>query len=155
MIDKELQKLSKSNIYPFHMPGHKRRSLDLGDPYSIDITEIDGFDNLHHAEGIIRDAQERAARLYGAKKSYFLVNGSTCGLLAAISAAVPKGKKVLVARNCHKAVYHSIYLRELVPIYMYPTILEEGIQGAITLETVREKLANNPEVEAVIITSPT
>ena len=89
MIDKELQKLSKSNIYPFHMPGHKRRSLDLGDPYSIDITEIDGFDNLHHAEGIIRDAQERAARLYGAKKSYFLVNGSTCGLLAAISAAVP------------------------------------------------------------------
>lgn len=155
MIDKKLQKLSKSNIYPFHMPGHKRQSLDLGDPYSIDITEIDGFDNLHSPEGIIRDAQERAAQLYGAKKSYFLVNGSTCGLLAAISAAVPKGKKILVARNCHKAVYHSIFLRELVPIYMYPTILEEGIQGAITLETVREKLENNPEVSAVIITSPT
>ena len=55
-MEKELINNSQSNIYPFHMPGHKRRGSDIGaglDPYAIDITEIDNFDNLHHAEGII------------------------------------------------------------------------------------------------------
>ena len=57
-MEKELINNSQSNIYPFHMPGHKRRGSDIGaelDPYAIDITEIDNFDNLHHAEGIIKD----------------------------------------------------------------------------------------------------
>ena len=45
----ELIKNGKSDIYPFHMPGHKRRKMDFPNPYDIDITEIDGFDNLHHA----------------------------------------------------------------------------------------------------------
>ena len=56
-MEKELINNSQSNIYPFHMPGHKRRGSDIGaelDPYAIDITEIDNFDNLHHAEGIIK-----------------------------------------------------------------------------------------------------
>lgn len=89
-MEKELINNSQSNIYPFHMPGHKRRGNDIGaglDPYAIDITEIDNFDNLHHAEGIIKVAQAEAAALYGAKRAYFLINGSTCGILAAISAA--------------------------------------------------------------------
>ena len=81
-MEKELINNSQSNIYPFHMPGHKRRGSDIGaglDPYAIDITEIDNFDNLHHAEGIIKEAQAEAAALYGAKRAYFLINGSTCG----------------------------------------------------------------------------
>ena len=117
-MEKELINNSQSNIYPFHMPGHKRRGSDIGaglDPYAIDITEIDNFDNLHHAEGIIKEAQAEAAALYGAKCAYFLINGSTCGILAAISAATKRGDKVLVARNCHKAVYHALYLRQLHP----------------------------------------
>ena len=68
-MEKELINNSQSNIYPFHMPGHKRRGSDIGaglDPYAIDITEIDNFDNLHHAEGIIKEAQAEAAALYGA-----------------------------------------------------------------------------------------
>ena len=65
-MEKELINNSQSNIYPFHMPGHKRRGSDIGaelDPYAIDITEIDNFDNLHHAEGIIKEAQAEAAAL--------------------------------------------------------------------------------------------
>ena len=119
-MEKELINNSQSNIYPFHMPGHKRRGSDIGaglDPYAIDITEIDNFDNLHHAEGIIKEAQAEAAALYGAKRAYFLINGSTCGILAAISAATKRGDKVLVARNCHKAVYHALYLRQLHPVF--------------------------------------
>ena len=88
-------------MYPLHMPGHKRR-LDCDiNPYTYDITEIDGFDNLHAAEGIIKEAEERAAALWGAKSSFFLVNGSTCGILAALSAALPKKGHLLMARNSH------------------------------------------------------
>ena len=93
----QLISYGESDVYPFHMPGHKRRALPFPNPYTIDITEIDGFDNLHHAEGLIREAEERAAKLYGADRSYYLVNGSTCGLLAAICAAARRGDKVLGA----------------------------------------------------------
>lgn len=78
---KALEGYSHSGSYPFHMPGHKRNPDFFRMPpvADIDITEIDGFDNLHHAQGIIKDAQARAARLYGADQTWFLVNGSTCG----------------------------------------------------------------------------
>lgn len=155
---KELINNSQSNIYPFHMPGHKRRGSDIGaelDPYAIDITEIDNFDNLHHAEGIIKEAQAEAAALYGAKRAYFLINGSTCGILAAISAATKRGDKVLVARNCHKAVYHALYLRQLHPVFTYPEITRTGLQGQITEAQIRAAFDENPDIKAVVITSPT
>ena len=117
------------------MPGHKRRGGDIGaglDPYAIDITEIDNFDNLHHAEGIIKEAQAEAAALYGAKHAYFLINGSTCGILAAISAATKRGDKVLVARNCHKAVYHALYLRQLHHVFHFYFMPGTRLQVQIT-----------------------
>ena len=157
-MEKELINNSQSNIYPFHMPGHKRRGSDIGaelDPYAIDITEIDNFDNLHHAEGIIKEAQAEAAALYGAKHAYFLINGSTCGILAAISAATKRGDKVLVARNCHKAVYHALYLRQLHPVFTYPEITRTGLQGQITEAQIRAAFDENPDIKAVVITSPT
>ena len=110
MLEQKLNELEQSDIYPFHMPGHKRAFLPFANPYAIDITEIEGFDNLHHATGILQEAQQKAADLYGAQKTYYLVNGSTCGLLAAISAAVPRGGKILVARNCHKAAVSYTHL---------------------------------------------
>ena len=152
-----LEKLA-ADRYPLHMPGHKRRGSDIGaelDPYAIDITEIDNFDNLHHAEGIIKEAQAEAAALYGAKRAYFLINGSTCGILAAISAATKRGDKVLVARNCHKAVYHALYLRQLHPVFTYPEITRTGLQGQITEAQIRAAFDENPDIKAVVITSPT
>ncbi len=155
MLTKKLKELAQSNIYPFHMPGHKRQMHSEWNPYAIDITEIDGFDNLHHAKGVIKQAQDRAATLYGAKNSYFLVNGSTCGIHVAISAVVGKRKRILVARNCHKAVYHTIFLQELSPIYLYPRMTEAGIQGQIIAKDVEEKLNQYSDIAAVMITSPT
>lgn len=157
-MEKELINNSQSNIYPFHMPGHKRRGSDIGaglDPYAIDITEIDNFDNLHHAEGIIKEAQAEAAALYGAKRAYFLINGSTCGILAAISVATKRGDKVLVARNCHKAVYHALYLRQLHPVFTYPEVTRTGLQGQITEAQIRAAFDENSDIKAVVITSPT
>ena len=146
---------SRSGVYPFHMPGHKRRELPFANPYTIDITEIDGFDNLHHAEGILKEAQERASSLYGSRRCYALVNGSTCGLLAAVCAATKKGDAVLVARNCHKAVYHALFLQELRVTYLYPVITSNDLQGQITAAQVEEALRRDPKIAAVILTSPT
>lgn len=170
-LDKELKKYGASDVYPFHMPGHKRQPVwrsesegsaacpDTNDVFyqasQIDITEISGFDNLHHPEGILAQAQDRMARVFGAERSFFLVNGSTSGLLAAISAAVEKGGKILIARNCHKAVYNAIYLRELSVEYVYPMQTTWGIQGSIAPEDIRQKLAEDSQIQAVLLTSPT
>ena len=155
---KKLEAYGKSDFYPFHMPGHKRNPLAVeGDfPVERDITEIDGCDNLHHAEDILKRAQEDVARLYGVPESFYSINGSSGAILAAVSAAVDKGGQILVARNCHKAVYHAIYLRELSATYIYPHEDPKlGINGGISPGRVEMYLAENPEIQAVLITSPT
>lgn len=146
---------SRTDMYPFHMPGHKRQPLSFPNPYTADITEIDGFDNLHHAEGILKEAQERAAAVYGSKRCYYLVNGSTCGLLAAICAAAGRGDKVLVARGSHKAVYHALAIQGLNAEYLYPVITGNDLQGQVTPEQVEDALKEHSDIRAVIITSPT
>ena len=172
-----LTEYAGSDAYPFHMPGHKRREIPDGipggfpDPYGIDITEIDGFDNLHHAEGILKDAMETVAAIYGADRSWYLVNGSTCGILSAVFATTENGGKILTARNCHKAVYHAICLNRLEAEYLYPEeITEFGINGGICAEDVRKALEKDAmrcagnsgdvrgkitKIQAVLITSPT
>lgn len=154
----KLIKYREEDIYPMHMPGHKRNLelMDMVNPYSIDITEIDGFDNLHDAEEILFDNMEEAAQLYHAEHTHYLVNGSTSGLLVSIAACTKKGDTVLVARNCHKAVYHAIFLNELVPIYVYPEVDDDyGIHKGITPEQVKKELEENPDIKMVLLTSPT
>jgi arginine/lysine/ornithine decarboxylase len=149
---------SKADYYPMHMPGHKRNTdiMTMVNPYAIDITEIDGFDNLHDANEILLDCMKRAATLYRSKNTHFLVNGSTVGILTAIAACTNRGDWILVARNCHKAVYHAIFLNELYPIYLYPEVEEElGISKGITVSQVKEQLDRYPDIKAVVITSPT
>ena len=150
-----LTSYSHSDFYPFHMPGHKRAPLDFPNPWSIDITEIDGFDNLHHAEGILKDLQEQAARLFGARQSFCLVNGSTCGILAAVSACVKPGGKLLMSRNCHKSAYHAVYLRNITPIYVMPQMTDFGIMGSLSPDTVAHALEEHPDIQAVLVVSPT
>ena len=154
----KLIKYREEDVYPMHMPGHKRNLelMDMVNPYTIDITEIDGFDNLHDAEEILLDNMEEAAQLYHAEHTHYLINGSTSGLLVSIAACTKKGDTVLVARNCHKAVYHAIFLNELVPIYLYPEVDEEyGIHKGITPEQVKKELEENTDIKMVLLTSPT
>lgn len=151
-----LRKYVKGDVYPFHMPGHKRRGPGFADPFSIDITEIDGFDNLHHAEGILDRAQKRAARLYGSEKCFYLVNGSTCGILSAISACTVVGGKLLLSRNAHKAAYHGVFLRDLEAFYLYPQKDSRyGLNCGQSPEYIKEMLTKIPGIQAVMITSPT
>ncbi len=151
-------KYSYEDYYPMHMPGHKRNTdmMKMINPYSIDITEIEGFDNLHQPEGIIKQLSERMEALYKTNRSFPLVNGSTSGILAGICAATNYNDQVIVARNCHKSVYHAIALKGLIPIYYYPHQVEEyGINGGILPSEIEELLIKNKNISLVVITSPT
>lgn len=155
-LDQKLQAYADSDYYPFHMPGHKRTDkLELANPYAIDITEVEGFDNLHHPEGILKEAQMRAAELFGSKSAFYLVNGSTCGILSAISAALPRKGTLLMSRNSHKSAYHAAYLRELDTVYLLPAATEFGVSGSIPPAAVAQALEEFPQIGAVFITSPT
>ena len=155
-----LVRYSDSDHYPYHMPGHKRNreAGAMAQYFGIDITEIDGFDNLHHAEGILREAQRRANRLYGNEdtETFYLVNGSTVGVLASVLAVTGKGDEILISRNCHKSVYHAAILQELCLRYYYPPVLEEyGICDGVDAEEIGRLLEEYPDCRAVVITSPT
>lgn len=154
-LDQKLLRYSKNNCYPFHMPGHKRAPLEFPNPYSIDITEIDGFDNLHYPQGILKDAQNRAAELYGAQETFYLINGSTAGILSAISAAVPRLGTILMSRNSHRSAYHAAFLRELETVYLLPAATKFGISGSVSPAHVAQALEDLPQISAVFITSPT
>lgn len=163
------------------MPGHKRNTklikrYGLWDecltPYDIDITEIDNFDNLHNPEGIIKEAERLAARLYGAKESIYSVNGST-GAILAVLGLVRRGEAVLMARNCHKSVYHGVELYGLVPHYFEGETDSLGIYQSISPKEVEEAFRtsalhcedldkdttteskDNSGIKLVVITSPT
>ena len=155
----ELKKYEQSDFYGFHMPGHKRNGGLTGAalPYGIDITEIDGFADLHHAKGILKEMQERTANLYHAEETCWIVNGSTAGILSAIMGCTKRGGGILIARNCHKSVYHAIELNELHAVYLYPEMDQRtGLNGEIRVEAVREALGKyGKEIQAVMITSPT
>jgi len=154
----QLHNYGQSDYYPYHMPGHKRRQLGSMPQQLLkaDITEIDGFDNLHQPEGILLDLQKQAATLYGADETYYLVNGSTCGILSAVSAVLPEGGHLLMARGCHKSAYHAVYLRKLRVTYLYAKQLAEfDFQEAITASQVEEALEREPDIGAVLIVSPT
>lgn len=156
-LDEKLKKYSRDGYLPMHMPGHKRNIELLGHelPYDKDITEIYDFDDLHHPEGVLKEVQDQAKRIYQSGHSFLLVNGSTCGILAGIRSAVSFGDQVLVARGCHKSVYHAIELNHLDPVYLQPQIDSYGIDRGVLLEDIVDALNENPDIRLVILTSPT
>lgn len=151
-----LQSYAEQGKIPFHMPGHKRApSFFMKNPYAWDVTEVAGTDNLHHPQGILQWERERLRKYYATKDSYFLVNGSTCGILAAIASCCRRGERILVARNCHRAVYHAMFLLDLEPVYLYPQAdSQTGILLDVSPQQVAEALERE-KVSCVVLTSPT
>lgn len=160
LLLERLKNYGRSQRYPFHMPGHKRQKRcfceHFPNPYEIDITEIEGFDNLHHPEGILRESMQWAAKVYGADRTYYLINGSSGGILSAICGVSSFGDKIIVSRNCHKSIYHGIILKNLKTEYIYPQIIEKmWITGGISTDDVEKALEKNPDACAVLVVSPT
>lgn len=161
-INKALKDLKSKNRIPFHMPGHKRHPFS-DDPYTkiyeLDITEIQGYDNLHHPEGIIRASMDELKKIYHTRESWYVINGSTAGILSSIASVCDVGDKIIVGRNCHRAVYNIIKLLHLKPVFIYPKYQEELCMMADfkvdEILRIKDLVTTNPDVKAVFLTSPT
>ncbi len=141
----------------FHMPGHKGRPIlpELGHPFEIDYTEIEGTGNLYAGDEPILSAERDAARYYGAADCLFLTGGSTQALMTAIGAAVPAGGTLLVDRNCHKAATHAMALLDLTPEFVVPRALDaSGLPGLLDPGEVEQAFARAPQAAALLVTSP-
>lgn len=145
------------------MPGHKgRRIFDrygygkyFKDAPEYDITEIPGADNLFRPESIIRETMDKYRKLYDSRESYLLINGSSCGIIASILASVPRGGKIIMARNCHKAVFNALELGDIEPVYVYPEeVADWGMTGAVPADEIVRALEENPDAYAAILPSP-
>jgi len=151
------------NPVSFHMPGHKGTAIYRENGYGAfldrimdcDITEIPGADNLYQAEDIIADTMEKYRKLYGVRESYLLINGSSAGLIAAILTCVPRGGKLIMARNCHKSIFNGLLMAGAEPVYIRPEIIDDySISGEISLAAVKTAIAENPDASAIILPSP-
>ncbi len=158
-----LKEHARKKAISFHMPGHKGMEIYKKFGYENcfnafadkDITEIKGADNLFQAEGIIKDLQEKYRKLYNVRASYVLVNGSSSGIIGAILASVERGKKLLVARNCHKSIFSALSLGGIIPVYIQPEFNKDyGIMGEINPDKIEKALDKDRDIEAVILPSP-
>ncbi|OSX54177.1 aminotransferase class I/II-fold pyridoxal phosphate-dependent enzyme [Anoxybacillus ayderensis] len=146
----------------FHVPGHKYGAVFYEEALStfvpllhLDVTELSHLDDLHHPTGAIEEAQQLAAKLYGVKQTYFLVNGSTSGNLAMITAACEKNKKVIVQRNCHKSILHALHLVGATPIFISPEFDEDvRVMSFVSFETIYNTLREHSDAAALILTNP-
>ncbi|NLB80802.1 MAG: aminotransferase class I/II-fold pyridoxal phosphate-dependent enzyme [Clostridiaceae bacterium] len=136
----------------FFMPGHKgdgRLSL------YYDVTEIDGTDNLQNPDGIIKKAMDNAAHVFGAKKTFFLVNGSSVGIGALVMSLCNRGETLIVDRACHISVINAIILNDIRPVFIYPEYNKKfGIYNSINSLCVEDALIKHPNAKGVLITSP-
>ncbi len=154
---KQLKKYSKKHITAMHMPGHKRHNFIKNSlPYEIDITEIEGFDNLHSAKTILKECSLKATKLYKTVQSFYLINGSTCGILSAIKYCCDIGDKIIIAKNCHKSVFNAVELLNLKHIYINSKFDKEtSLFCDISPNDIQKCLENNKDAKCVLITSPT
>lgn len=141
------------------MPGHKLGkgipTRLLKDLHLLDMTEIPGLDNLHFPHGVIKEAQDLAAKAFGADNTSFLVNGSTCGVHAAILGLCKPGDRLIVSRDCHKSVIGAMMLASVKPIYITPEYDSLfGVSSLMLSSTVEQAIKNNPDAIGVIVTRP-
>ena len=160
----QLGEIINNNLVSFHVPGHKLGKIYdrlgysniLESLYKMDTTEILGTDNLHSPEGIIKESQERAARVFNSKNTYYLVNGSTCGIQAAMMSVCNPKDKIIVNRDCHQSVINTLILGDIEPAYIYPQIDNKtNILMGIKIEDAIDTIDKNLDAKAILLTYPT
>jgi arginine/lysine/ornithine decarboxylase len=152
----------RKNPISFHVPGHKYGTVfpeiaqsQYNDILKLDVTELNGLDDLHSPHSIIMDAQNLTADLYKVMKSYFLVGGSTAGNLAMILSVCQTGDTVLVQRNCHKSIIHGLQLAGATPVFLAPVLEKTGfLPIGPSLDNIRNEIGKHQKVTAIILTYP-
>lgn len=159
-----LQRCADRPNAPFHTPGHKRgqgisarqQRLFGTAAFRADLPELPDLDNLFAPEGVILQAQILAADAFGADQTWFLANGSTCGIEAAILATCGPGDKLILPRNLHSSAVSGLVLSGAVPIYVSPAYSAEwDIPLGVEPHAVETALSAHPDAKAVMLVSPT
>lgn len=159
-----VQKLVQKTHTAFYAPGHKQgqgindniRDLLGTRVFQADLPELPELDNLFAPDGVIEEAQQLAATTFGTAKTWFLVNGSTCGIMAAILATCGEEDKVILPRNIHQSAIAGLILSGARPIFVNPEYdATEGLAYNVTPETIQRVLAENPDAKAVMMLHPT
>uniref|UniRef100_UPI00286DED4C DegT/DnrJ/EryC1/StrS family aminotransferase n=1 Tax=Chamaesiphon sp. VAR_69_metabat_338 TaxID=2964704 RepID=UPI00286DED4C len=149
---------------PFYTPGHKRGQgmhLLLKEQWGTavlgwDLPELPGLDNLHAPSGAIESAQVLAAQAFGAQQTWFSVNGSTAGVIAAILATCGDGDKIILPRNIHSSAIAGIIHAGAVPVFVNPSYDRDlDIAHSITPAAVQFALEQHPDAKAVMMVYPT
>ncbi len=155
---------AKKNPVQFHIPGHKKGAgIDpefrefIGDnALSIDLINIGPLDDLHQPKGMIKDAQDLAAKAFGADHTFFSVQGTSGAIMTMVMAVCGPGEKIIVPRNVHKSVMSAIVFSGAVPIFIHPEVDKElGISHGITTESVEKALKQHPDAKGVLVINPT
>ncbi|MFF3021473.1 aminotransferase class I/II-fold pyridoxal phosphate-dependent enzyme [Gottfriedia sp. NPDC057948] len=155
---------AKKNPIQFHIPGHKKgNGMDptfrefIGDnALSIDLINIAPLDDLHHPKGKIKQAQDLAAKAFGADHTFFSVQGTSGAIMTMVMSVCGPGDKIIVPRNVHKSVLSAIIFSGATPIFVHPEIDSElGISHGITTNAVKEAILTNPDAKAVLVINPT
>ncbi|MFM7426616.1 MAG: aminotransferase class I/II-fold pyridoxal phosphate-dependent enzyme, partial [Elainella sp.] len=158
-----LQALANRPRAAFHTPGHRQgqgapmvlQDL-LGVALRADLPELPELDNLFAPEGVIRAAEALAAEAFGADQTWFLANGSTCGLEAAILATCRPGDPIILPRNAHQSIFSALVLSGALPVWLEPQVDPDWeLAGGLTPAQVEAALAAYPEAKAVLLVSPT
>jgi arginine/lysine/ornithine decarboxylase len=159
-----LKSLSKQDRAAFFTPGHKQgQGMNsnftefLGNSvFKADLPELPELDNLFVPEGVIQEAQQLAAELFGAQQTWFLVNGSTCGIVGAILATCQAGDKIILPRNIHQSAIAGLILSGAIPIFINPEYdAQQDLAYSITPAALKQTLAQHPDTKAVMVLYPT
>lgn len=147
-----------------HIPGHRAGEAipaeflqTVGkDIFQIDLTEIPGLDDLHNPVAAIAEALQLTAELFQAEQSFWLVNGTSCGLMALILACCNSGDEIILPRNAHRSVASGLILSGAVPVYYQPQMLEPfGCLAGPPVEQIKNLLREHPKAKAVLAVHPT
>lgn len=157
-----LSQHAEKKPYSFHVPGHHNGDVFFDEARSyyapllqLDVTELEGLDDFHHPTGVIQEAEDLLAKLYGVDQSFFLVNGTTVGNLAMVLATCGTGSEIFVQRNCHKSVFHAVEFAGATPIMLEAEIdTQLHVPTHVTDETVKQAIAKYPNCRAIVLTYP-
>ena len=163
-ITKKIKDLIRKKPILFTTPGHsggKYISSAFKDivgekVFNADFSEVQGMDNLHCPNGIIKQSMEWANEIYSSKNTFYLVNGSTSGIIALMYSVAKRGEKVLITRNAHKSVINALVLTGVSPVWVNPELDNDwGIPSCLCPFRIKQKLEENPNIKAVFATTPT
>ncbi len=150
-----LSQVAQQSVTRFCMPGHKGGGGFLPDSVGqYDITELDGADNLYAPQGVIAHAQQLHADYIGAAGSFFLVNGSSVGVHAAVQSALMPTDTVIVARDVHLSAIHAFVQGNVNPVFVTPDSVHDKLPSVVTVQEIRDAIRKHPHAKAVYVTYP-